>query len=210
MQNTRPLAFFTTFAVALFLAVCTAVPARAQKPSQDPAYQRAVLQSDGIVNKVVDELWETTDHYWHEGDYHRVISIIRICVEADPTFTEAYSVGAWLIWSLGDIQTADAFLKYGLAHAPKAQQADMCYELGWQLYNTKRYTNALPYLQKAVALGAKNRLAYTILAHCYTRLKRYDESIATWKQVIKRYPDFQAAPKNLETVEKLKSEAAGG
>lgn len=199
-----PLLSSAFVAVLMTLVFCPTSFAQATKATASPAYKAAVAQADGITNKVIDEMWETTDKYWHEGDYNRVVSLIRVCVEADPSFTEAYSTGTWLLWSMGDTKTADAFITYGLSRAPKAVKSDMSYEVGWQFFNTKRYAAAIPHLKRAVDLGAKQRQAYSTLAHAYTRMKRYDESIAVWKLVVRKYPDFGAAKTNLAKVEGLK------
>lgn len=159
----------------------------------------AVAQADGITNAVTDRLWLATDHFWHHGDYYRIVSLLRVCVEVDPTWTDAYGDGAWLLWSLGDTAGADRFLKYGVSRRPELW--DLEYEFGWHLYNTKRYADALPYLKSATQNKNADAVAWKMLAHCFDKLGRTADSVATWQQVVKRFPNDPAGPHNLEEMQ---------
>lgn len=183
----------------LFLALAALpAPAAPETPASKPPAQ-AVAQVDGITDRVVDRLWAATDGYWHEGDYPRIVALARLCVEADPGFTEAWGAGAWLLWSQGDTSGADAFLREGVRRNPNIW--DLHYELGWHLFNTKRYAEALPHLQAAVRFTEAPAQPWKILAHCYEKLGRLEESAATWRTVVKKFPGDIAAPGNLRRVE---------
>jgi tetratricopeptide (TPR) repeat protein len=146
------------------------------------------IQVAGMISGAVDALWETSDTYFHDGDYVRCISLCRICVEVDPNFDEAYSSGGYLLWSLGENASAEAFLEYGTRRSKKPGALNS--EMGQQLFRTKNYAAALPYFQKAIKLG-----------HCYTRLNRFEEAVGAWKQVVAKFPSFAAGPKNLKDAE---------
>jgi Tfp pilus assembly protein PilF len=199
--------YFTRLLIAVSAALITFVTtAEAQTPKKPVApatktqtLAQAVTQVDGITNEVVDNLWAGTDHYWHHGDYYRIVAILRVCVEADPVFTDAYGNGAYLLWSLGDTLGADKFLQYGIKRKPELW--DLEYEFGWHLYNTKRYADALPYLKRATANPKSDAIAWKTLAHTYDRLHRYKESAATWRAVVTKFPKDVAGPSNLKRVE---------
>ena len=197
---------FAGAACATVVFCATTRPAHAQTGSaaKPETLKQAVTQVDGITSRVVDNVWVETDHYWHEGDYNRIIGLIRPIVEVDPTFVDAYSSAAWLMWSQGDTAAADTFLQYGITKAPTAQKGEINYEFGWHLFNTKRYAQALPYLKKATDANVSFVTAYTTLGHCYRQLKRYDDSIKTWQTVIKKFPNFASGPSNLARVKALK------
>lgn len=164
------------------------------------------LQVSGMISTVVDGLWETGDHYFHDGDYTRVVALLRICVEADQNFDEAYSSAGYLLWSMGESKSAEALLEYGTRRSKKPGSLNS--EMGQQLYRTNNYTAALPYLQKAIKLGGSgvDVITYTSLGHCYTKLKKYEDAVQAWKQVVAKFPDFPAGPKNLrDAEERLKS-----
>ena len=199
---------YAFFAALLCGAAFSFSPAaRAQTGSAPETLKTATTQVDGITSRIVDNLWENTDHYWHEGDYNRIIALVRVCIEVDPTFTEAYSSGAWLMWSQGDTRAADTFLQYGIARAPKNTKGEIAYEFGWHLYNTKRYADALPYLKRAADSKVGFVTAYTTLGHCYRQLKRYDDAVKAWEAVVNKFPKFAAGPPNLARVKALQAQS---
>lgn len=202
MRTHQPFVFLLAVAAVAGAALPVAAQTK-KKPAKPaavtpPSRAQALTQVDGITNRVVDKLWETTDHYWHDGDYNRIVALVRVCVEADPSFAEAYSSGAWLLWSMGDTPAADAMLEQGLKNNPKSW--DMPYELGWHLYNTRRYKEALPFLQASVKYSNAPAQPWKVLAHCYDRLGRWGESAATWKAVVEKFPKDVAGPPNLQRV----------
>ena len=200
--------YFTRLIIPVFAALLTfATASEAQTPKKAAApaaaksetLAQAVAQVDGMTSDIVDKLWEGTDEFWHHGDYYRIVSLLRICVEADPKFTDAYGNAAYLLWSLGDTVGADRLLKYGTAREP--QLWDLEYEFGRHLFTTKRYAAALPYLKRATTNAKSDALAWKTLAHTYDRLGRFKESADTWRAVVKRFPKDLAAPSNLKRVE---------
>lgn len=203
MPNLKPAA---TLLFLVFVVAPAALGASKKPAAGSASLRQAVVQVDGITNRVVDELWEATDHYWHDGDYNRIVGLVRVCVEADPAFFEAWGVGGWLLWSMGDTGAADAFLKNGLARNPGRWQ--LHYELGWHLFNTKRFADALPYLKKASAIPSAPAQAWKTLGHCYDKLGRLDEALATWRQVVRRFPRDATGPRNLRRLEEKKRAAA--
>ena len=73
------------------------------------------------------------------------------------------------------------------------------------MYRSKRAgLRATPKRKKASAP------ALASLAHCYERVGRLDEAIATWRQVVKRFPSFPSGPPNLRRAEALKSGSVSG
>lgn len=203
-------------AAAAFVLIAAAAPPRAARGAQSgkpntasaAARRESLTQVDGITNRVVDALWVRSDHFWHDGDYNRIIAINRVIVEADPHFVDAYQNGSYILWSLGDVPGADAFLRLGVARNPK--RYEIYSEMGQHLFRTKRFRDAVPYLQKATAYKSAPPSAWGMLAHCYERVGRLDDAIAAWQQIVKRFPTFPPGPPNLRRTEALKSGGANG
>jgi Tfp pilus assembly protein PilF len=195
-------------ACAALLALLTmgSVPAPVRA---DAAKDRADAVAKAVLGGVKDGLWETADHYWHDGDYNRIVALGRLIVEIDPSFDEAFDSCAWLLWSLGDIKGADDFLEYGVTLSPK--KGVFYSNLGQHLNRTKRYKEAMEYLRKAVAYGGVPASAYSTLGHLYTRFGMLQEAVDTWKACVAKYPKFPAGPKNLKAAEqRLAASKAGG
>jgi tetratricopeptide (TPR) repeat protein len=197
MQSLKTLA-----ALIVALAVVTGSALAQTKPAPAPLTS-SKAQVNAVVDKVVDGLWEETDHFWHDGDYQRIVDLCRVIVEADPSFNEAYSNAAWLLWSLGDIPGADAFLEFGINRTPS--KGELYYEFGRHLYTTKRYPSAKPYLEKAVAYPNAQPTWYSTLGHTYRQLKDYDNAVKTWAAVVEKFPTFVSGPPNLKRVQALKN-----
>ncbi|GAB4453365.1 MAG: hypothetical protein OHK0029_06040 [Armatimonadaceae bacterium] len=200
---------YSKFLAVVFCALAVAAPGFAQSkkpaaktPATPPVSSK--IQVQGIVDRTVDGLWEATDTFWHDGDYNRIVDLCRVCVEADPTFNDAYSGAAWLLWSMGDTQAADLLLQHGINRTGK--NGELNFEMGWHLYNTRRYAQAEPYLKKAVSAPNAEPRWYAILGHTYRQQKKYDDAIRTWEAVIKKFPNFPPGPSNLERVKILKAE----
>lgn len=189
---------------ALLFALATSLLYTAPAFAQDKpeTMKEAVMQVDGITSRVVDGLWEKTDEFWHEGDYNRIVALCRVIVEADPSFNDAYSNSAWLLWSQGDTDAADRFLQQGLDRT--REKGDLAFEFGSHLYNTKRYGQAEKYLKKGIGYGGVPVTCYTLLGHTLRLQKKYEESIAVWQTVVKKFPKFTAGPANLARVQALK------
>lgn len=176
----------------------TSMQTAAKKPSNPPKGS-SQLQVTGMINAVVDGLWDTGDRYFHDGDYVRVISLCRICVEADQSFDEAYSSAGYLLWSMGENGSAEALLEYGTRRSKNPGALNS--EMGMQLFRTNNHAAALPYLKKATQLGGVEVSTFATLGHCYTKLKKYDEAVQVWKQIVAKFPSFPAGPKNLRDAE---------
>jgi pentatricopeptide repeat protein len=157
-----------------------------------------------MVDALVDGLWLAIDKHFHDGDYVRVVSLCRVCVEADQSFDEAYSSGGYLLWSMGETESAEAFLEYGTRRSKNPSALNS--EMGQQLYRTKNYSAALTYFQKAAKLGSTDVTTYSTMGHCYTRLKKFEDAVQTWQLIVKRFPSFPSGPKNLKDAqERLKA-----
>lgn len=190
-----------TIAVALGALLFSASTSQALPPRKGTPVKgkSASIQVNGIVSDVVDGLWAEADRYFHEGDYTRVVALCRVCVEADPSFDDAYSSAGYLLWSMGEMASANALLDYGTKHS--TQPGLLNSEMGQQLFRLKRYADATVYLKKAVALGSVPPTAYTTLGHCYTKLNKFEDAVTIWKKVVEKFPDFPSGPKNLKDAE---------
>jgi tetratricopeptide (TPR) repeat protein len=198
MAATKPL--LAALAAAVFFAPFAAARAAEAAPAAAPP-AATVLQVDGITNQVTDKLWERTDHYWHDGDYNRIVSLLRVVVEADPTFDEAYSVGAWLLWSMGDKAAADRFLDHGVKNGKNKWVAH--YNFGELLFVRRQFQDAIPHLNASIQFYGAPAAAWKMLAHSYEKAGNLTKSVELWRTVVKKFPADAAAPRNLARVEKL-------
>lgn len=169
-------------------------------PAANAEKATAMATADGVVDKVVDQLWQGADRYWHDGDYNRILGLGRICIEADPGFDDAYDSCAWLLWSMGEVPAADWLLEYGVKRSP--QKGIFYNNIGQHLYRTKRYAESQSYLEKAIKLReGVPPVAWSTLGHLYTRAGRLADAVTVFRDQTQRFPGFPAAAKNLKQAE---------
>ncbi len=179
-----------TVAALSLCASAFAQTAPAAKPS---------VQLDGLEYRVIDRVWANADNYFHEGDYNRIVALCRICVESDPEFDEAYSCAAWILWSMGDKPAANTLMAYGTQRAKTKWKAE--YTFAEQLMVRREYKDALPHLKMATKSPAAPVIVWKQLAHAYEKTGDLKNSLTTWKDVAKRFPEDPSVPNNLKRVQ---------
>jgi tetratricopeptide (TPR) repeat protein len=144
-----------------------------------------------------NDLIEASDYYWHHGDYPRIIHLDRVIVEIDPSDTESYSNGGWLMESMGDKKNAEAFYKLGVVR--NMNSSFMAYQLGFFYFNTLHdYKKAITVLKRSTKLADASSNDYKMLAHSYTHAKDFKDALATWKIVKQKFPTAIAVDHNLQ------------
>ena len=68
---------------------------------------------------------------------------------------------------------------------------------GWHLLDTKRYREAIPYLNRSLTLEPDNYTAMADLAHCYLFLNEYENAIGLYQAFIAKGSTDQAAQKTI-------------
>jgi len=162
---------------------------------------------DTVTSDTVDQLWAQTDVYWHQGDYPRIIALDKLIVQLDPHFMEPYSIGGWLMESMGNYADAEAFYRLGVANNPK--DSYLYYQLAAFYFNTQKdYQSAANIMQVGVTMKGNDVNDWRMYAHALEKSKHIDDAIATWQAIIKRFPNAAAADINLARLQKIKKAQA--
>ncbi|MDP7638737.1 MAG: hypothetical protein QGG73_03345 [Candidatus Hydrogenedentes bacterium] len=161
----------------------------------------------GFRKLAANFLWLQVDKFWHEGQTHRMIPAMKSCVMLDPSFVDAYLLGAWHLaynvtaqlemtpnelkkWSdryqryMGVRDNwyfmAAEFLKDGARNNPRDYR--LYFDLGYAVYEQKikDHENAARYI------GESRRYYHDIWADrmyflALTLNGQYEESIAGWE-----------------------------
>ncbi|OIO92826.1 MAG: hypothetical protein AUJ92_13430 [Armatimonadetes bacterium CG2_30_59_28] len=147
---------------------------------------------------VMDLLWRRSDGYFHEGDYANAIRLHRVIVQFEPDFTEAYSVGAWLIESLGREKEALAFLKEGLSKNTASYH--LYFEIGFFYFKRKEYADARNYFAEAIKYERPSHVD-RMYAHACEKQGDLGASLEMWKSIVVANPADAVAARNLARVE---------
>jgi hypothetical protein len=153
---------------AIFIAICVL------EPVVDASYAKSgcsrKMTGDSATYALAGEfrsvianlLWIKVENYHHEflrtnNDWRantQILPLVKMITDLDPHFTEAYSVGGWML-CMGVNHTKEGidYLREGVRNNP--QNMDVNETLG-TIYARKldQPAKAMPYLRRALALSA--------------------------------------------------------
>lgn len=198
-----------SFAFALFttlgLSPLRAAPNMTGQKSHTPSSAEQQRQVEGIVGGVVDQLWQQTDTYWHEGDFPRIIALDRIITEADPQFLEAYSTGGWLMDSLGRTKEAEAYYTLATINNPHAAYA--YWNLGFFYFAAHHYSAAARAFGNDTEQVDADLNDWKMLAHAQEHAGQWDAAVATWHKIKSRWPNGMSVDRLLHEAEEKRRKA---
>ncbi len=163
----------------------------------------------------LEYFWRKSDEAFHAGDYERAVGLHKGIVALDPSDVESFSVAAWLIWSMGQKEDALAHIDRGL----KANENNWeMWDAAGQHYDLQKRENAdlapkakMAYA-RAVELLAKDadkpngQMLRRRLAHAAEKADDLPLSVATWRDLVRDFPEDAVNKNNLARVEKTISE----
>ena len=174
----------------------------------------------GFRQLAANLLWLEADEDFHVGKIHRVIPMMHTIAAVDPTFVEAYQVGAWhysynLTAKMPDTPEAlkewsdrhgdwigpkeqryyegEALLKQGIRNNPR--NSHLYHDLGFAIIMEKQNDpeRALPYLREATRYKHERYMPRT-LARAYGLAGRHEQAIAEWQAYMENVdPDSEVA-----------------
>ena len=200
---------FTLLLASLFLTLLllsvTVGPSRAARRHTNVP-QNQQIQVEGVVGGVVSKLWNQTDHWWHEGDYPRIVALDRIITEADPQFLEAYSNGGWLMDSLGRTRDAEVYYTQGTKNNPHASYA--FWNLGFFYFNSAHdYAAAARAFKSDVQQADADLNDWKMLGHSQEKSGQWDDAVATWHTIKARWPNGMSVDRLLRQAEDKRARA---
>lgn len=188
-------------------------------PSKAPAKTKPPVKVKTPVEARVDALWEESDAAFHKGDYPAAIALHRPIVKLAPDDVESYSVGSWLLWSMGqgqDVSTSDAarfkgearaFIGQGLRANP--QNAEM-WDAAGELYNLDHsFADAKFAFAKAVQIGGPKapEMLRRSLAHAAENAGDWNLATRTWTDLVRDFPGNPVNKNNLARVQAQRNKA---
>jgi tetratricopeptide (TPR) repeat protein len=167
------------------------------RQGQSTAANSQRLQS--IWNAASDRVTEQNDLWFKEGDFPRVIQLLRFSWEID---TSDYDVATNLGWMLENVENYPAALEvYTRYKALNPHDPDRTFPEAYYYFEKKQYATVAELLEPVLP-ERPGPNAFRLLANTYTRLHRYKDSVRVWKDYIKIAPKDGAAKMNLAREEK--------
>ena len=159
--------------ISIILTICSCASAEQQIPPDS----FATLQETFTTMR--DRLWETSEDFWHNGEYDRCIAAMRLITEIDPYDTQAYDDAAWLMESDLRDDEAEAFLLKGLRNNPDT--SDLYFSLGRFYYLHQRFNEAVNYYETATSFEVPEFVWHS-LAHAYEHAGLTTDALDIWIQ----------------------------
>jgi tetratricopeptide (TPR) repeat protein len=109
----------------------------------------------GMLERETQPYMDVRNHRHH--DLREALPLYRMMTWSDPYFVEAYSQGAYMVFSGSEshnLQRALDFLLEGLHYNPNSWQLHKDYA-HYHLYNLKQYATARNYFERAIDLAEK-------------------------------------------------------
>ncbi len=181
----------------------------------------------GFRKMAANLVWLEVDKLYHEGSMHRMLPLMKTCVTLDPTFIDAFLVGAWHLaynhtaklndtpyelreyfpqyteW-LGEKEelyySGVDFLEDGIRKNPREYK--LYFDLGFGIYDEKLHNTpkAIEYLDEANRLYHDRwvpRQLYRLLG----KNEQYEESKKGWEDYLEWQPQNQVAPRFIKLME---------
>ena len=173
----------------------------------------------GFRKMAANLLWLKVDTMWHRGEMFRMLPSMTACVKLDPTFVDAYLVGAWQLAYNASVKrdpTPWEYRRYNARHkawvGPKEQlyydgvgflldgvtknrrNYKLHFDLGYAIYEEKLedHPHAVVHLSEAVRLW-HDIWVPRVLYRCMMYNEQYEEAKAGWERYIDRYPDSKSS-----------------
>lgn len=174
----------------------------------------------GFRKVAANLIWLKVDTFFHQGETHRLMPLMKTCVTLDPNFVEAFSLGAWHIaynetahmmdtpeklkeWRpsygeyLGEKEIfyyrAVNFLKEGTHKNPREYR--LYYDLGYTIYAQKLedHAEAVKYLTAAIH-HRHDRWVPRMLYRSLMLNEEHEKAIAGWTDYLAKHADTLSAP----------------
>lgn len=178
----------------------------------------------GFRKLAANFLWLQVDTFWHAGEVHRLLPLMRTCVALDPQFIDAYLVGSWhlaynLTAKLDDTPEpqkeyderygarvgpkerwyyiAIEFLKDGARKNPRDYR--IYFDLGFSIYAEKLndHENAVLYLKEA-RRHAHDRWVPRMLYRSQWLNGDYNDAMDGWRDYLEDFPGNDTAQRFLK------------
>lgn len=169
----------------------------------------------GFRKMAANLLWLQVDKFYHEGHTQRMVPLMNTCVMLDPSFIDAYLVGAWHLaynatagldetpWSIrkysekhddwvgrkeGLYYQGIEFLEDGIRKNPREYK--LYFDAGYAIYEEKLqdHVNSVKYLSEAVRLWHDVWVPRT-LYRCMGYNEQYEAAKKGWERYSKKYAE---------------------
>lgn len=150
--------------------------------------------ADDAVQLLVRLHEEIADQYFHSADWPKAVATLDQVITLEPTGIDAYASAAWLLWSSGKDDLAMDYYQRMIAANPTDPEG--YFVVGSMFFSRRRYAEALPWLEKAIALGLHPPKSH-LYGHALVYLGRTADALAFWQKQLADNPTDEVARREI-------------
>ncbi|CAN1498378.1 hypothetical protein MCEMSE15_00413 [Fimbriimonadaceae bacterium] len=194
-------------ALAIIAMTQTGAESPKQQPKGLPAKKVAAPKpktAEQIVESAIyNRLNQQADIWFKDGDYPKIIQMLKIQNGFDPADYEAATNLGWLLESIEKADEAtEVYDRYALLNP---NDPDAALPRAQQHFLKRRWKEAAAAGEKFLTAKAHPNL-WRIVANSYERLDEFKKSRGIWERYLKLHPNDASAKARLATVKKKEAE----
>lgn len=196
-----------SLAVAALLTLGLVANAQDRSPGlhgRRPAGESGRLAA--IWDAAEERMARQADAWFKDGDYPRVIQLLRFRGELYSGDEEANSDLGWMLENVEE--DAEALRVYQAFRRRNPQNPDAPWLEANFRFRKKDYA-PIPALLEPTIARKPHPNSYRTLAHAYERTNRLADSERIWTTYLARFPDDETAKANLRRVKEKRAKAGG-
>ncbi|HRF61099.1 MAG TPA: hypothetical protein PLH94_14445 [Fimbriimonadaceae bacterium] len=159
-----------------------------------------------IWDAAEERMARQADAWFKDGDYPRVIQLLRFRGELYPDDEEANSDLGWMLENVEE--EGEALKVYQTFRRRNPQNPDGPWLEASYRFRKKDYA-PIPALLEPTIAKEPHPNSYRTLAHAYERTSRLADSERIWVTYLARFPDDETAKANLRRVREKRAKAGG-
>lgn len=164
-----------------------------------PAQKLDSKRMNSIWSAANDRFSRQTDAWFEDGDFPRVVQLLRMHYELDPSDIE---IATNLGWMLENIElNEEALAVYIGLRTKNPKDPDAAFPEANFYFLKKAYAKVPPILEPTMK-NKPHPNSFRVLAHSYERMKMYADSKRIWEHYLTVDPRDEAAKVNLARVNK--------
>lgn len=165
-------------------------------PKPPAATRSEPSRMDRILLASLERTTMQKDYLFDDGDFPRVINILRWQCDMLPT---GYELWTDLIWMYGNVEDRENQLGTAIEFRtlnPKWSEA--WYPEAEIHYLRRNFIRVIPLLETSISLGRAHENNYRLLAQAWRRLGFTKEAIRVWEKMLESYPNDVRAKTQLD------------
>lgn len=185
--------------VALGVLAASSVAAPPKSPKHTKKQQTsAAARQEAIKTALINRISIQNDFWYDEGDFPRVVELLRYAYELNPS---DYEIATNLGWMLENLEMyGEALAVYQRFRKENPNDPDAPFPEANFYFFRKAYNKIPPLLEKTLDKNPHPN-SFRILAHSYDRMGMVKDCVRVWTLYVKLHPEDARGKENLKNAQ---------